>query len=170
MAKVEIEVEINASPEQVRAVVCDFRTSMLVLPLITAQVMDFDNYPQWHTSFFKSLEPIPSDKEPLTMSSGDRLNADFGNTTVSLVIVTNTPSEFRWKGSILAGAFSGEHYFVFKENKEKAGCCKFVHGENYDGWMSWLFGEGIGGVARKGVEKMYKDYCDDVKRRVESTK
>lgn len=68
---------------------------------------------------------------------------------------------------MLAGAFRGEHYFRFKDSKVNAGRCTFVHGEEFDGWMTWLFGEGVGGVLRGNVEKMFKTYCDDLKRRVE---
>jgi hypothetical protein len=45
-----------------------------------------------------------------------------------------------------------------------------VHGEDYDGWMTWMFGKGVCGIGRKNVVKMFEGFSKDVKRRAEDLK
>lgn len=42
----------------------------------------------------------------------------------------------------------------------------FAHGEDYDGWMTWLFGEGMFGLARSSIEGTYEGFSKDIKARV----
>lgn len=166
MAQIRVEINVDASPQEVRAV-----------------VLDFSRYAEWHTSFMNSLATIPPGLDPYRLTPGDRIRAGFSGNTVEPVILANNNETFRWKGSTLLGAFAGEHYFEFFENKgrehgavegehseSKTKSCIFVHGENYDGWMTWLFGEGVFGFARSSVEAMYRVFAEDVKARVEAVK
>ena len=66
------------------------------------------------------------------------------------------------------GAFSGEHYFEFLPSKSVEGNCTLIHGEEYDGWLTFIFGEGWAGIARKIALDNYAGYSQDVKRRVEA--
>ncbi|CAO2652307.1 Nn.00g005900.m01.CDS01 [Neocucurbitaria sp. VM-36] len=152
MAKVRIELEIAAPPAEVRAI-----------------ILDFPAYPQWHTSFIKSLVPIPPSKAPSSLIPGDKLTATFNGSTIEPVVLCNTPREFRWRGSTFLGAFAGEHYFEFRasESGENEGGCAFVHGEDYQGWLTWLFGEGVLGLARGSVVGLYEGFSRDVKARAE---
>lgn len=68
------------------------------------------------------------------------------------------------------GAFAGEHYFEFRESEEVDGGCMFVHGEDYIGWMTWLFGEGLLGIARGSAVGLYEGFSKDVKARAEELK
>lgn len=42
-----------------------------------------------------------------------------------------------------------------------------MHGEDHDGWMTWLFAEGVFGFGRSSTIKMYRVFSEDVKRRAE---
>ncbi|KAF1840355.1 uncharacterized protein K460DRAFT_410947 [Cucurbitaria berberidis CBS 394.84] len=153
MPRVRIELDIAATPKQVRAV-----------------ILDFPRYPEWHTSFIKSLTPIPPSRSPFDLIPGDKLVAAFDGSTIEPVVLNNTPAEFRWRGSAFLGAFAGEHYFEFRESEKVDGGCLFVHGEDYVGWLTWLFGEGWLGFARASVVAMYEGFSRDVKTRVEGLK
>lgn len=65
----------------------------------------------------------------------------------------------------MLGAFAGQHYFRFEESKEKPGYTRFSHGEDYTGWMTWLFSEGrpMHGM----VVEMFGGYSRDLKKRCE---
>ncbi|OAL43959.1 hypothetical protein IQ07DRAFT_260686 [Pyrenochaeta sp. DS3sAY3a] len=153
MAEVRIEVEIAATPEEVRAV-----------------VLDFASYPQWHSSFIKSLTPIPEHNPPLNLAKGDKIRAAFHGSTVDVAVIANMPSDFRWRGSSFFGAFAGEHFFQFLDSKITDGGCTMVHGEHYDGWLSIIVREGKLGFARNAILALYGGYSNDLKQRVENLK
>jgi hypothetical protein len=46
----------------------------------------------------------------------------------------------------------------------------FVHGEDYDGWMTWMFGEGMLGIGRKSAVNMFEKVSIDLKKRAEGLK
>lgn len=86
------------------------------------------------------------------------------------VIKTNTPNGISWRGSVLGGAFAGVHIIQFLDSKITPDGTTFVHGEDYDGWMTWLFSEGPFGIGRKNVMRMFEGYSLDVKARAEALK
>ena len=113
---------------------------------------------------------MPPNKDPFTLVSGDKLSANFSGNMAEPTIVSNTPEEFHWKGSVMLGAFAGEHYFDFSKSTVTPGGTTFVHGENYNGWMTWMFDDWWLGVARGSVVQMYAGYAQDVKKRAEQLK
>ena len=70
----------------------------------------------------------------------------------------------------MLGAFAGEHIIEFKKSKVTPGGTTLVHGEDYCGWMTWMFGDWPLGIARSGAVKIFADYAEDLKRRVEALK
>jgi hypothetical protein len=172
MARVYTEIQIAATPEQVRAVVSPqhpFHTNILTnLPLF--EILDFPSYNKWQT-FIQSITHISSSpssppKDPYALVPGDKLAVNVSSTELSPAVVSNTSNEFSWYGSMMGGALAGRHYFEFRESEDGKGTV-FVHGEDYDGWMTWMFGEGWGGVMRRTVVGLYRGFCEDVGRRVE---
>ena len=171
MPLVRTEVEIAATPEQVRAAVSRlFIRSSTVTDLMQLKILDFSSYPKWQT-FIQSVAHAPSAhspvKDPYDLIPGDKLAVSVGSTKLFTNVASNTTNEFSWYGSMLGGAIAGRHYFEFMESKSGMGTV-FVHGEAYDGWMTWLFGEGWGGVLRGPVVGMYAGFSEDVKKRVEA--
>jgi hypothetical protein len=171
MALVHTEIEIAATPEQVRAVVSRLSIcTSTVTDLLQLKILDFPSYPEWQT-FIQSIAHAPSTdspaKDPHALIAGDKLAVSISSTKPSPTVVANTANEFSWYGSVMGGALAGRHYFEFKESKDGKGTI-FVHGEAYEGWMTWIFGEGWGGVLRRSVVGMYAGFCEDVKKRVEA--
>ncbi|KAF1994345.1 hypothetical protein P154DRAFT_502038 [Amniculicola lignicola CBS 123094] len=147
---VHVEVEINASPTEVRAV-----------------VLDFPSYPEWQT-FAKSITIIsPPDKSPNLLEPGDKLRAEFSGVTVEPIIESNTSSEFRWYGRGALNAFSGHHYFEYLESKSMPGGTTFVHGEEYMGWLTFIFERG---PMSGSVRGMFMGYAEDLEKRAEGVK
>lgn len=130
-------------------------------------MLDFPAYPTFHTSFIKSISTIPAGQDAFTLSPGDKVRVAFDGHVGEHVIVENSPERFSWKGSAFAGAFAGLHYMEFRASSLTAGATAFAHGENYDGWATWLFDEWWAGVMRKSVVRMYGEFVEDVKRRAE---
>jgi hypothetical protein len=134
------------------------------------KILDFQSYPNWQT-FIQSVTHVPSEnlpaKDPHALVAGDKLFVNVNSTKLFTNVVSNTANEFSWYGSTMGGAFAGRHYFEFKESKVGKGTV-FVHGEAYDGWMTWMMGEGWGGVMRGPVVRMYAGFGQDVKKRVEA--
>jgi hypothetical protein len=85
-------------------------------------------------------------------------------------VQSNTSTEFAWHGSVFGGAFAGKHYFQFFESHITPNGTTFVHGEDYDGWMTWMFGEGMLGFGRKNALNMFEKVSIDVKKRAEDLK
>ncbi|KAK3942552.1 hypothetical protein QBC46DRAFT_406296 [Diplogelasinospora grovesii] len=153
-AVVRVELEIAASPEQVRAV-----------------FLDLERYKEWHTSFITCIEPLPipstdDSDEPCNspaIRAGDKIKVHAGGVEIEPTVLVNTPSEFRWFGSTMGGAFAGEHYFIFAETE--TGGTKFVHGEDYTGWLTFLFRPGW--PLHNHTRELYAGFARDLKARVE---
>lgn len=66
----------------------------------------------------------------------------------------NTPTEFRWFGS-LPYIFSGAHYYRFQDSAVTAGHTTLVQGEAFTGALAFMVGEGWkwGKQTREGFEK-----------------
>ncbi|KAF2866408.1 hypothetical protein BDV95DRAFT_584667 [Massariosphaeria phaeospora] len=143
-----VEIEIAAPPEEVRAV-----------------LLDFPNYPEWHTNFIKSVSTIPPTKPAISLIEGDKICAGFTGMTIEPLVTSNTPTEFAWFGSLALDAFSGRHYFRFEESQITPASTTFVHGEDYTGWMTFMFGKGW--PLHTSVRDMYMGFSRDLKARVE---
>ncbi|OAK99432.1 hypothetical protein IQ06DRAFT_349024 [Phaeosphaeriaceae sp. SRC1lsM3a] len=153
MGQIQVEIEINATPEEVRNI-----------------VLDFARYPEWHTSFIQSIATSPPNQNIRKLYQGQTLNVKVGGVKLVPVVKSNTPTELSWYGAAYGGAFSGTHYFKFLDSHITPNGTMFVHGEDYDGWMSWLFGDGMFGLGRSHALKMYKGFAEDVKKRMEERK
>tara|TARA_R110002003_G_scaffold805_2_gene21469 strand:+ start:1641 stop:2123 length:483 start_codon:yes stop_codon:yes gene_type:complete len=134
------------------------------------QILDFGRYSEWHSEFVQSMNTIPPGKNPQKLLQGETLNAKIRGVKLVPIVKSNTSTELSWHGSAMGGAFSGKHYFQFFESHVTPGGTTFVHGEDYDGWMTWMFGKGIFGIGRRGVVRMFDSFSKDVKMRAEEMK
>ncbi|KAG7818637.1 hypothetical protein KL909_005027 [Ogataea angusta] len=93
---------INAAPETVRSV-----------------FLDFDNY-EW-SAFLKSVKANPP-KPSASIAPGDKLDVVLeGSRTMKInpVVVENSPSAFRWKGTLgFDTIFSGTHSYEFNPTED----------------------------------------------------
>lgn len=132
--------------------------------------MDFARYPEWHTTFIQFITPMSSQKNPFKLLQGETLSTKINGVNLVPVVEANTSQEFAWYGSAYGGAFSGKHYSQFFESHVTPGGTTFVHGEDYDGWMTWMFRKGVCGIGRRNIVKLFKGFVRDVKRRSEDMK
>ncbi|KAF2009599.1 hypothetical protein BU24DRAFT_414907 [Aaosphaeria arxii CBS 175.79] len=158
-----VEVEILASPEEVRAV-----------------VLDFPRYHEWHNAFIAKIEAPPG-----SIALGGKIFVTFVDVreTIHATITCNTANEFRFHGSSAAGAFTGQHYFKFNPRRYKvpedgeerpesnppALSTIFALGEEQTGWMCfWL--EDQMPMEHAQRQQRFGAFARDLKARVESLK
>jgi hypothetical protein len=70
----------------------------------------------------------------------------------------------------LGGAFAGKHIFQFLPSHVTPNGTTFVHGEDYDGWLTWMFREGMIGIGRKNALNIFNEFTKDVKKRADALK
>jgi hypothetical protein len=124
---------------------------------------DFASYPEWNP-FIKALECTGP------LQEGARLKATMllpgsknPQTFTPVVLKAESPSEFRWKGSLpIPGLFHGEHFFIIKE--ETPTSTLFVHGEHFSGLLVPM----LGGILKK-TEEAFNNMNVALKQRVESS-
>ncbi len=115
--QVTTEVHIDASPEQVWAV-----------------LSDFENYGSWNP-FLPSIRGSMQVGETLTIQFASQAFGDMEITPIVLAVEDNR--EFRWKGKLLfPGIFDGEHFFRLEAEQ---GGTRLVHGEDFSGLLLWFF-------------------------------
>ena len=119
MKEITTEIEIDASPERVWAVLTDFSA-----------------YPEWN--------PFVRTVEGQTVV-GTRLKAyvkaskGLGMTIKPTVLVADPNRELRWLGrTLLPGVFDGEHYFTIEALGSDR--VRFTQGERFRGALVWLMG------------------------------
>lgn len=109
---IRTEIDIDAPPERVWAVLSDFSA-----------------YPAWNPFIVSaSGEPRPGERlaNRLAPSNGDAM------TIRPTVLVANPGQELRWRGRLLMpGIVDGEHYFQLIPLP--SGGTRFVHGETFTG-------------------------------------
>lgn len=143
MTTLETEIRIEAAPEQVWAV-----------------LMDFKHYAGWNP-FLISVEGKPVVGSLLTNQI--RLNEKKQMQFKPEVLKVEENREFRWKGkAFVKGLFDGEHYF--KLTPQDDGSTLLVHGESFSGLLLSIFMKMIAEDTKKGFEAMNKA----LKQRVES--
>ncbi|MBL4864163.1 MAG: SRPBCC domain-containing protein [Rhodobiaceae bacterium] len=114
--QVTTEVHIDASPEQVWAV-----------------LSDFENYGSWNP-FLPSIHGPMQIGENLTIQFASQAFGDMEITPTVLVAEANR--EFRWKGKLFfPGIFDGEHFFQLEAEQ---GGTRLVHGEDFSGLLLWV--------------------------------
>jgi len=119
MKKIETEILINATPEQVWAV-----------------LTDFESFPDWNP-FIRSIKG--------KKKVGETLEVDIqppggkGMTFRPEVLKFDAGREFRWKGKLLfPGVFDGEHYFILE--KKSGNQTLLTHGELFSGFLVGMLG------------------------------
>ncbi len=141
MKRVDSEIEISASPEQVWSV-----------------LVDFPRWRQWNR-VMPALEgePVEGDRVELELAVPGRRSS---RRKPRLVRVADN-RELRWRDQVLARrVFVSEHWFTL----EPAPCgCRVRHGERFAGWLA-LF---IGGKTLEKTAQVFALMNHDLKQRVE---
>jgi hypothetical protein len=136
------ELEIDAPPERVWAVLTDFSA-----------------YHEWNP-FITSIggELSVGEKLSVTLSPPEGRDWRFRPS----LVVCDAPRELRWLGHLwFKGLFDGEHFFQCRE--AGSGRTRFVHGENVNGLLVKYVAGSLSNVARGFV------YMNEaLKRRVEA--
>ena len=132
------------------------------------QFLAFDTYPEWATTFIKSVTIKSSaidPPSPSTLQRDDYLTVSLPSATFSPKVLINKPEQFQWEGA-LPYVFVGAHSFEFLPSEETPGCTKVVQKEEFSGALSFLVGEDWrwGKTTKEGFEGFNRD----LKARVES--
>lgn len=114
-------------------------------------LMDFETYPKWNP-FIKSISGEQKIGEKLTVSI--KPPGGNGMTFKPKILAIHPPKEFRWKGQLgIPGIFDGEHFFLLEASQ--AGKTQLIHGENFSGILTSLFGKTLE-KTQEGFELMNK--------------
>ncbi|KAM0693828.1 hypothetical protein Q7P36_005952 [Cladosporium allicinum] len=128
--------------------------------------LDFPRLPQWTQGFIRGIEQQNPNKK--TIEAGDKLTVKLEGMTFSPVVLENTPSQFKWRGSIPL-LLNGDHFFRFEPSTLTPGGTTFTHGEEFSGVMagpfSWF---GMGSKAGPGFAKFNGDLKREAEKEVEA--
>lgn len=111
--EVRTEIEINASPARVWAILTDFA-----------------RFPDWNP-FVTRVEGVPRAGANLRIEV--RLPGSRPLKFKPLVIKAEAERELSWAGTMPLGAFRGEHFYRIEKISESK--VRFIHGEHFSGWM-----------------------------------
>lgn len=128
------------------------------------QFLDFNSYPAWSKAFIKSIETSRNNTREL--QADDKLTVKFTSMTINPIVTMNKPSEFRWFGSALFGAFAGEHAFQFFESNTTPGGTTFVHKEDFRGILTFLVWESL--PLGKSTKANFETFNKEIRARAES--
>jgi|AntDeeMetagen681_2_1112603.scaffolds.fasta_scaffold00114_10 hypothetical protein len=143
MDEIVTEIEINASPEAVWAV-----------------LTDFEAYPDWNPALEIAGEAIEGNRLEVTMEYENTRPMTFR----PKVLVADEPTEFRWQGRLfVAGLYDGEHRFVLTalDDGERT---RLTQAETFRGVLVGFINRRIG----DDVEAGFNQVNEALKRRVES--
>jgi hypothetical protein len=130
---IRTEIEINATPEKVWAILTDFQ-----------------NYPSWNP-FITSL--IGNVEEGSTIIAHIEPPDANGMTFKLKILVNKLNQELRWIGRLFfKGIFDGEHIFQLIDNKN--GSTTFVQSEIFTGILVPLFSKQLDNNTKRGFEAM----------------
>ena len=141
MKLIETRILIKATPDQVWAVLTDFKS-----------------FPDWNP-FIRSISGSQVAGEILEV----QIQPPGGKAmTFRPQVLKFEPSrEFRWKGKLLfKGVFDGEHYFLLEKTPENE--TRLTHGETFSGFLVSLLG-GMLSKTEAGFRLMneaIKDRCE----------
>ena len=133
MKSLQTEIIINAPAEKVWAILTDFAA-----------------YTAWNP-FIKKLEGKPVVGETLRVELNNGKGTSVFTPTVKIV---DTNRAFEWLGKLPLGMFSGQHYFRIESISTTQ--VKFIHGEEFSGWLSGLILKQIGEQTHKSFIEMNK--------------
>lgn len=133
MKSLQTEIIINASAEKVWAV-----------------LTNFEAHKTWNP-FIKNIqgEPVVGSTLRVELKNGKGTSA-----FTPKVMVADTNRAFEWLGKLPLGMFSGNHYFRIEPIS--ATQVKFIHGENFSGWLSGLILKQIGEQTQQSFIAMNK--------------
>lgn len=140
--EIRTEIEINASAEKVWKI-----------------LTDLENFSEWNPFVVKAQGNA---KEGQTLKIEVQIPDSRLMKFTPLVLKSEPNKELRWVGTSPLGSFRGEHFYQIEtlgENK-----VRFIHGENFSGWLVRLtwFLEG------KRLEKAYQLMNEALKKRAEN--
>jgi hypothetical protein len=134
MRELSTEIEINAPPEQVWAVLCDF-----------------ESYSEWNP-FIRSIEGEPQQAARLVV----RFEPPGGRAmTFKPTVLRAAPNEeLRWLGRLLLpGVFDGEHIYEL-EPLDSGRRTRLVHREEFRGLLVPVLLKSLDSSTRRGFEAM----------------
>lgn len=136
------EVQIDAPPEKVWAVLTDFA-----------------RYPEWNP-FIQRVEGELREGKKLSILLTPPDGSEWRIAPV--VLRADAPHELRWRGKLwISGLFDGEHYFVLEAHD---GGTRLVHAENFSGLLKRFMGNAYTQAVRGFV-----GMNQALKRRVEAS-
>ncbi|KAH6669967.1 hypothetical protein B0J14DRAFT_597596 [Halenospora varia] len=164
-----IEKEIMSSSSSTPEKPATYSSSITISApphIVREMFLDFTQIPTYSPNgFIKSLQPLPVGKTGHDLREGDLMKNSLGGITVYPTVLSNTPTEFRWRGpwpykyfNLLTG------YHIFKFLPAENGATTFVHEENFEGVLAWLMR--LDGVAKKTVLK-FESFNQDLKNWIE---
>lgn len=133
MHNVVTEIEIEATPERVWAI-----------------LLDFPAHPEWNP-FVRSIKGVAKVGERLTVSIQPKGAKAM---TFRPTVLTATPNvELRWLGHFLIpGIFDGEHYFQITQLAPRR--VRFVQGERFSGILVLFAKSSLDGGTKAGFIAM----------------
>lgn len=144
------EIEIDASPEEVWAILTDFAA-----------------YPSWNP-FITAIQGVPEHGAVLRVQL--RLNEGKPMTLRPRVLAARAPQEFRWLGKLLfRGIFDGEHRFTIEETPR--GGSIFRQDETFSGILVPIFRGSLLRKTRVAFEAMnqaLKVRAENMQKRTEA--
>lgn len=131
MKTLRSQININASPEKVWAILTNFQ-----------------EYPQWN-DFIVHIEGELKEGSQLQVKIKPK---DQEQHFTPLVVKSHPPQNFEWKGKLPWGAFNGHHCFKIEEIAQEQ--VRFIHQEHFSGWLSRPILALIGKQTLLGFERM----------------
>lgn len=141
MKNLQTEIIINASVEKVWNI-----------------LSDFEKFPQWNPLILS----ISGKQEPGAQLRVELNNGKGSSVFKPKVVAFEKHKAFEWRGNLPLGMFTGHHQFHIEKISEQQ--VKFVHREDFSGWLSGFIMNKIGEGTRKGFIKMN----EALKKRAES--
>lgn len=128
--EIRTEIDIDAPPDRVWAI-----------------LSDLDRYPTWNPLVVHAFGPLrPGERLRVTVRAGRTMKF------TPEVVVADPGRELRWRGVLLGSSlFSGEHYFRIEPRGEGV---RFVHGEQFSGWLVPVLRRSLERDARPAFERM----------------
>ncbi|KAK6531896.1 hypothetical protein TWF694_003059 [Orbilia ellipsospora] len=137
------EVEIERSPEEVRAV-----------------FLDMDAYPEWFEYWHYDLSETK--KQAVDLKKGEHLNCIYRGSGIRCVVSENTPQAFRFWGGV-RGIFKAHHMVYFEPSQVTKGGTKFILHEDFSGLFSFTVSK-----RPNDLTFTYSEFNKELKKRVES--
>lgn len=133
MKSLQTEIIINAPAEKVWYV-----------------LTNFEAHKAWNP-FIKNIQGKPVVGHTLRVELSNGKGTSVFKPTV---LVADVNRAFEWLGKLPLGMFSGQHYFYIEPIT--ATQVKFIHGENFSGWLAGVIMNKIGAQTQQNFIAMNK--------------